>query len=166
MALGEFVNSHTGLLDNMGAHAGEVRTKFCAKLADAKIYFGKGTIGNQDFLFVYFPISGQEAFTIIAVHIEAQGDKLLIERRRYVKLKTSFGVKAWILIVFATVATYGFYLLLLLLKPHKEWLYRLDAGRMRENQALMSQTHDVTALSLLKDAIKDCGGTDAMIPYI
>ena len=164
--LGNFVDSHTGLLDNMGARADEIRAKFCQKLSNMKIYVGTSVIGNQNFLFVYFPISGQESYTIIPVRIEAQGDKLLIDRRRYVKVKNSFGVSAWLLIIIFAVITYGLTLFLLLSKGYRDYLYRLDGNRTQETQILASQTHEVTVVSTLKDVIMECGGTNEMLPMI
>jgi hypothetical protein len=166
LELGNFVSSRTTLLDNMGARAEEVRTKFCQKLSMMKIYVGTGTIGNDNFLFVHFPISGQDSYTIIPVRIEAQGDKLLIDRRRYVVVKNSFGTAAWIWIIIFAIFTYGLTLLLLFIKGYREFLYRLDKGKTQETQLLASQTHEITVLSILRDAIMECGGTKEMLPML
>jgi hypothetical protein len=155
--LGNFIDSHTSLINDMGARADEIRARFCTKLIEMKIYVGTGIIGNQNFLFVFIPINGVESYTIMAIRIEPQEGKLLIEHRRYVKVTNSFGALAWIWIIIFALITYGLTLLLLFIKGYREFLYKLGGGRTQETQVLMSQTHQVTVLSVLADALKASG---------
>jgi hypothetical protein len=165
MELGNLVDARTALLDTVGMRAGEVRARFCIKLAEMKIKVGTGIIDNQNFLFVYFPASGLQSYTIIAVRIEAQENKLLIERRRYVKVKRTLGLAAWVWIILFAIISQGLTLFFLLIKGYREFLFQLD-GSPEEAHVLTSQTHEVTVLSVLMDAVKASGGLDARMSLL
>ncbi|MCL5428663.1 MAG: hypothetical protein M1347_02515 [Chloroflexi bacterium] len=164
--LGDFVNSKSAILDEMGSRINKFANSYVHALIKKKVKMSVMEISYQDYFVAKFPLIEPESFSHILVSITRDGKDLIIERRRYLKIKRGYGCIAIIIMGVMVVFTYGLALLLLLIQPFRHWLYQLDKSKSYTDQFNRALKHELIVLNALKEALKVSGGSKEMIPYL
>lgn len=155
--IGEFQLMKNAIIPGFANKVGEVKARFCSSLLQKHYYLSKGIINYQEFIFALIELEPGKSHTIIATRIEPQGNDLYIEWRHFVKVENGWGPIGITLEIIFALLTWGLTLLLLLIKPYREWCKNIDHGKNKQNNILESSKYLTIVRSLLRESLVQSG---------
>jgi hypothetical protein len=154
---GEFQLMKNAIIPGFANKADEVRARFCSSLLQKHYYVSKGIINYQEFIFALVELEPGKSHTIIATRIEPQGNDLYIEWRHFVKDETGWGPIGITIEVIFALLTWGLTLLLLFIKPYREWCKSIDHGKNKQKNILESSKYLTIVRAVLRESLIQSG---------